>query len=47
MTIEVDPAANFWEADGYSSWVLERLITDQIYDLDDIEVTEIEVEETE
>lgn len=45
MTIEVDEDANFFEFLGDDKTIIQELIAIQLYDLDDIEVIEIEVYE--
>lgn len=44
MLIELDPEANFIASDSISR-SLEEIIQDTIYDVDDLEVLEIEVKE--
>ena len=44
MLIELDPEANFIASDSISR-SLEEILQDTIYDVDDLEVVEIEVKE--
>ena len=44
MLIELDPEANFIASDSISR-SLEEILQDTIYDVDDLEVLEIEVKE--
>ena len=44
MLIELDPEANFIASDSISR-SLEEIIQDTIYDVDDLEIVEIEVKE--
>lgn len=44
MLIELDPEANFIASDSISR-SLEEILQDTIYDIDDIEVVEIEVKD--
>ena len=44
MLIELDPEANFIASDSIER-SLEEILQDTIYDIDDIEVVEIEVKE--
>jgi len=44
MLIELDPEANFIASDSIEK-SLEEVLQDTIYDLDDLEIVEIEVKE--
>lgn len=44
MLIELDPEANFIASDSMER-SLEEILQDTIYDIDDVEVVEIEVKE--
>jgi hypothetical protein len=44
MLIELDPEANFIASDSISR-SLEEILQDTIYDVDDLEIVEIEVKE--
>lgn len=45
LVLKVDPDANFFESDDVTTLeVLMGLIKDQFYDLDDVTISEIELE---
>lgn len=44
MEVEIDPDANFWESDPNSEFdVLRELVEVALYDIDDLELLDIEI----
>tara|TARA_R110002051_G_scaffold66627_1_gene120661 strand:+ start:1599 stop:1757 length:159 start_codon:yes stop_codon:yes gene_type:complete len=46
IIIQVDKGANFLEVSGNNCDVIKELVTLALYDIDDITITEFEVEKT-